>query len=128
MKISPAAPLPCPVAPAQKYWDAPSDKLHRFVSPRMMRDAFAATPTWQSTQAELSRPLERTEEARRALAWTHYGQKPATLLRALASRTWTLQRRNKIFIIIRTFQVALMAFVVSTVFWREEEQTVDDGN
>ena len=32
------------------------------------------------------------------------------------------------FAIIRTAQVALMAFVVSTVFWREDKNTVQDGN
>lgn len=36
-------------------------------------------------------------------------------------------QRNKLFSIIRTSQVLLMAFVVGTLFWREDKQTVEDG-
>lgn len=40
------------------------------------------------------------------------------MLRTNFRRTLILQQRNKIFSIIRTSQVLLMAFVVSTMFWR----------
>jgi hypothetical protein len=46
----------------------------------------------------------------------------------VASRTWILLRRSRTFAIIRTTQVALMAVVVATAFWREDKNTVDDGN
>jgi hypothetical protein len=48
-----------------------------------------------------------------------YGPPHRDLLGANFRRTLILQQRNKIFTIIRTSQVLLMAFVVSTIFWRE---------
>lgn len=103
-------------------------RSYRYVTPRTMQEAFRRTEVWRSTAAELEGPFPRTEAAREALARFKYGQSGGALVLALASRGWILVRRNKIFAIIRTCQVALMAFVVATVFWRENKDTIDDGN
>lgn len=112
----------------EKFWDSERHgKPFRFITPASMQSEFQETEPWRRMMAELAQPYPRTEESRAALAWSKYGQPPFELLRALARRTWLLQKRTKIFAIIRTFQVGLMAFLTATVFWREDKNNVDDG-
>jgi hypothetical protein len=130
----------------EKYW-ADETRAWRYITPRSMQHAFYASDIWSATQQELNQPFQKPAAAavaadasgssmssissssgRFGLATEQYGTSKLTLLRAVASRSWILQKRTKIFAFIRTFQVALMALVLSSAFWREDKNNVDDGN
>lgn len=114
----------------EKYW-ADETKAWRYITPRSMQHAFHASDIWRTAQEqELSHPFQKpaSGSGRLGLAESKYGASKGTLVRAVASRSWTLQKRTKIFAFIRTFQVALMALVLSSAFWREDKNNVDDGN
>jgi ABC-type multidrug transport system permease subunit len=109
-----------------RYWS--SGRPYRYLTPRALHQAFQRTEASRRIEEELGSPFPRTQEAKAALAHQKYGSSSGALLRAVARRTWLLQRRTAVFAIIRTFQVVLMAFILSSAFWRESRQTVDDGN
>ena len=113
----------------QKFWSDES-RAYRYITPATMQREFHETDTWRATEKELSRPLELPPHAdsTAALSMKKYGAPAKELLRAVASRAWILQKRTKMFAIIRTAQVALMALVLASLFWREDKNTVDDGN
>lgn len=111
----------------EKYWSDES-RPWRYITPRTMQKEFAETPLARSIVDSLSQPFPSTPENVAALSYTPYGAPLTTLLRAVADRTWILQRRTKIFSIIRTTQVGLMAILLASVFWRQSRATVDDGN
>ncbi|GAB4817617.1 hypothetical protein N2152v2_004663 [Parachlorella kessleri] len=113
----------------QKYWKEGNGRPYRFVTARMFEDAYHGTECWQGMEAELATPFGESGPCNEAaLAKTKYGQNYGELLRANFRRVWTLTQRTKFFAIFRIFQVALMAFVVATLFWRADKNTVDDGN
>ncbi|KAL4419611.1 hypothetical protein ABPG77_001665 [Micractinium sp. CCAP 211/92] len=112
----------------QKYWDPQSGKPWRFLSAAMIEAEYKRSPQWAALQSVLDAPFDRATADPRALATKKYGQPRGELLRANFKRTVLLQARNKVFTIIRTAQVLLMAFVVATLFWREDKNTVEDGN
>ncbi|KAL4447582.1 hypothetical protein ABPG75_004801 [Micractinium tetrahymenae] len=111
-----------------KYWDPRGGKPWHFLSAAMIEGAFKRSPQWGAVQAVLDSPFGRAAADPLALATKKYGQPRGELLRANFKRTVLLQARNKVFTIIRTAQVLLMAFVVATLFWREDKNTVEDGN
>ncbi|EFN59136.1 hypothetical protein CHLNCDRAFT_137957 [Chlorella variabilis] len=111
-----------------KYWDMRNQRPYRHVSVLMIENAFKKTELWQGVESQLAQPFDASSADPRALATTKYGQTYSHLLRTNFRRMILLQTRNKIFTIIRTSQVLLMAFVVSTLFWREDKGTVEDGN
>ncbi|KAL6781025.1 hypothetical protein ACKKBG_A09460 [Auxenochlorella protothecoides x Auxenochlorella symbiontica] len=112
-----------------KYWDAAAlGKPFRYQTVQMIENRFAETPAWKSMAEELSNPYGGPEENNLALQTAHYAQKHGELLRANFWRQVVLLVRNKIFSIIRTTQVLIMALVVATVFWKEGKENVQDGN
>ena len=129
----------------EKYW-SDETRGYKYITPRSMQNEFHETELWQSVDAELERPLVQQITLRAAaegggggfhgrggrgglaLATAKYGASATTLLRAVASRGWILQKRTKIFAIIRTTQVALMALILASVFWREDKTDVESGN
>lgn len=113
----------------QKYWDVSrGQKPWHFYSAVMIEAAYKRSPQWEAVELRLAAPFDRAQADPTALPTTKYGQRLRELLRANLRRTVVLQSRNRIFTIIRTSQVLLMAFVVSTIFWREDKNTVEDGN
>eukprot|EP00887_Chlorella_sp_A99_P000995 scaffold5.g995.t1 len=137
-----------------KYWSLQKARTpYRFVTVKMIENAFLATPHAREVAAELATPFDRAAADNHALSFTKRAPLPSCcgaaargatrwlerrgggawgpprreLLRANFWRTLMLQRRSKIMLLIRTFQVALMSFVVATVFWREDKNTVQDG-
>lgn len=111
-----------------KYWAGNSKRPHRFMTVLMLEQAFKKTEQWRQIEAELAQPFDPALADPRSLATKKYGQTYSHMLRTNFRRKVILERRNKIFTIFRTSQVLLMAFVVSTVFWREDKNTEDDGN
>lgn len=109
----------------ERFWGDES-RAWRFVTPGKLELEFRESEAWRETAAELANPFEGPPGP--ALVMRLYGAPPGTLLRAVAGRGWTLIRRTKIFTIIRTFQVVLMALVLSALFWQVSHDSVDDGN
>lgn len=122
----------------EKYW-ADETRVYKYITPRSMQREFQITELWAAMEAELSHPYVQPVPLAgaadggagggdRALATAKYGASARTLARAVASRSWILQKRTKFFAIIRTFQVALMALILASVFWREDRTNLEDGN
>lgn len=112
----------------EKYW-ADETRAWRYVTPKMMQLEFLESEQGRKTTNELSKPYDNeSPQTSDALEVAKYGTGGFTLLRAVANRSWILQRRTKVFAIIRTVQVALMALLLASVFWQQSKNTVDDGN
>lgn len=109
-----------------KYWA--EGRPQRFQTAATIQKQFMQTDHWKAVEAELSQPFQKLAGVDHALAHTKYGAKMKELLLANARRAWTIQVRTKVFAIIRTVQVVLMAFVVATIFLFEDKNTVEDGN
>lgn len=124
----------------EKYW-ADETRPWRYVTPKMMQLEFLESEQGQNITNSLNTPLQKEDDevtptdpnGKRtqnsdALEKAKYGTGGFTLLRAVANRSWILQKRTKVFAIIRTVQVALMALLLASVFWQQSKNTVDDGN
>lgn len=111
-----------------KFQSRPHHDTYGYITPAAIQQKYMQTPYAVEMTQCLAQPYHRTPNDTQGLAWTPYGQSFSILLRALARRTWILQKRTKLFAVMRTFQVGFMALIVSTLFWREDKNTVSDGN
>ncbi|KAK2077910.1 hypothetical protein QBZ16_003778 [Prototheca wickerhamii] len=116
-----------------KYWDKEKNggRPFRYTTMQMFLEAYRRQPYWQSMADELAAPWTSETEsfaAHGALQIEPYAQRRSELLRANFWRWLTLMIRTKIFVIFRTVQVCLMAFLLSTVFWQAPKDSVEDAN
>lgn len=115
----------------EKYYSsAKAGRAYRFVNAQEIQGAFRKTAHWRAVAEKLDTPVPLPVTAERdvALVTTKYGASYSDLLRANFGRMATLQKRSKVIIGIRLFQLMLMGFVVATLFVKTGHDTLADGN
>ncbi|KAJ6346920.1 hypothetical protein OIU76_003581 [Salix suchowensis] len=112
----------------EQYWAA-KDQPYRFVTVDEFAEAFQSFNGGRKIADELSVPFDKTKNHPAALVNTKYGAGKMDLLRANFSREYLLMKRNSFVYIFKICQLAIVALISMTLFFRTEMHrvTVADG-
>ncbi|KAG5249761.1 pleiotropic drug resistance protein [Salix suchowensis] len=112
----------------EQYWAA-KDQPYRFVTVDEFAEAFQSFNGGRKIADELSVPFDKTKNHPAALVNTKYGAGKMDLLRANFSREYLLMKRNSFVYIFKICQLAIVALISMTLFFRTEmhRDTVADG-
>ncbi|KAK5818388.1 hypothetical protein PVK06_023324 [Gossypium arboreum] len=112
-----------------QYWADPS-KPYEFIHVSKMADAFKNSRFGRSLESTLNVPYDKSRIHPSALSKTKYAASKWELLKSCFAREKLLITRHRFLYIFRTCQVAFVAFVTSTLFFRTRLHPRDenDGN
>ncbi|KAK3411034.1 hypothetical protein EUGRSUZ_J03049 [Eucalyptus grandis] len=112
----------------QQYW-ARKNEPYSFVTVGEFAEAFHSFHLGRKLRDELSTPFNRSKNHPAALTTKKYGVGVKDLLQACASREYLLMRRNSFVYIFKIFQLAVVAFITMTLFFRTKmpRDTTTDG-
>jgi len=112
----------------QQYW-ADRHRPYNFVSPRKFKKLFKSFHAGLQLKKELQRPFPKKRSHRAALAHQWYSMSNWDMFQATFAKEWLLMKRNSFVHLFMFIQLAVMAFVASTVFFRSKlhHETWSDG-
>ncbi|XP_052887191.1 ABC transporter G family member 31-like [Gossypium arboreum] len=110
-----------------QYWADPS-KPYVFIPVSEMAIAFKNSRFGKSLESTLTAPYDKSQSHPSALSRTKYAASRWELLNSCFAREKLLMTRQSFLYIFRTFQVAFVAFVTSTIFLRTKLHPVDEIN
>ncbi|KAA3458575.1 ABC transporter G family member 31-like [Gossypium australe] len=110
-----------------QYWADPL-KPYVFIPVSEMATAFKNSRFGKSLESTLSAPYDKSQSHPSALSRTKYAASRWELLNSCFAREKLLMTRQSFLYIFRTFQVAFVAFVTSTIFLRTKMHPVDEIN
>ncbi|XP_058221823.1 pleiotropic drug resistance protein 1-like isoform X4 [Rhododendron vialii] len=113
----------------QEQYRARRDEPYSFVTAREFAESFKLFHVGRELDNELSIPFDKAKSHPAALSTRKYGVSKKELLKALISREYLLMKRNSFVYIFKMTQLAIMAFIVMTVFLRTKmsKETTEDG-
>ena len=101
----------------EQYWTV-SDQPYRYVPVQAFSDAFKEWGTAKAMRADLSVPYDRTKSHPSALVRDKYALNAKQIFMACMSREWILMKRDAFLYTFKTAQVAWLAIITSTLFFR----------
>ncbi|KNA25912.1 hypothetical protein SOVF_002340 [Spinacia oleracea] len=108
----------------KQYWADPS-KPYRFIPTEKIAEAFKNSRFGKTVVDSLSDPYDKSRSHPLALSRTMFSVPKWELFKACFSREVLLIRRHSFLYIFRTCQVAFVAFVTGTLFFRTRLHTTD---
>ncbi|KAG5086474.1 hypothetical protein JHK82_053871 [Glycine max] len=103
----------------EQYW-VHRDQPYRFVTTEEFVEAFQSFHVGRSLADELATQFDKSKSHPAALATKMYGLGKWELLKACLSREYLLMKRNSFVHIFQLCQLAIVAFIAMTVFFRTE--------
>ncbi|XP_061343406.1 pleiotropic drug resistance protein 1-like isoform X2 [Gastrolobium bilobum] len=103
----------------EQYW-AHRDQPYRFVTAKEFVDALHSFHVGKSLANELATEYDKSKSHPAALATKKYGLGKWELLKACLSREYLLMKRNSFVHIYQLCQLAVVAFIAMTIFFRTE--------
>nr|GEW12215.1 pleiotropic drug resistance protein 1-like [Tanacetum cinerariifolium] len=103
----------------QQYWmtrDAP----YRFVTSKEFAEGFQSFHVGRKLATDIATPYDKSKSHPAALTTEKYGLNNKELLKACTDREILLMKRNSFVYYFKLFQVCVMAFICTTVFFRTE--------
>ncbi|KAJ8755161.1 hypothetical protein K2173_018959 [Erythroxylum novogranatense] len=112
----------------EQYW-AHRDAPYTFVSAKEFAEAFQSFHVGQKLANELSVPFDKTKSHPAALTTDKYGVGKLELFKTCLSRELLLMKRNSFVYIFKLTQLALVAIIAMTVFFRTKmhKNSVTEG-
>ncbi|CAN4095920.1 unnamed protein product [Withania somnifera] len=112
----------------QQYW-AKRDEPYRFITSKEFSEAYQSFHVGKKLADELATPYDRSKSHPAALSTQKYGIGTKQLLKVCAEREFLLMKRNSFVYIFKLFQLAVMAFITMTIFFRTKmpRDNMDDG-
>ncbi|WCJ41762.1 ABC transporter G family member 34 [Euphorbia peplus] len=111
----------------EQYWFT-KDQPYRYVSASEFSEAFGSFHIGEQIFDELSIPFDKSRTHPAALVKEKFGIPKWELFKACYSREWLLMKRNTFLYVFKTFQIAFIAIISSTVYFRTEMKPgVRDG-
>ncbi|KAK7245297.1 hypothetical protein RIF29_40136 [Crotalaria pallida] len=112
----------------EQYW-ADKDQPYRFVTAKEFAEAFQSFHVGRSLANELATRFDKSKSHPAALATKKYGLGKWELFKACLSREYLLMKRNSFIHIFKLCQLAVVAFIAMTIFFRTElhRESVSDG-
>ncbi|KAG9452653.1 hypothetical protein H6P81_005557 [Aristolochia fimbriata] len=112
----------------KQYW-VRRNEPYRFLPAKEFADAFQSFHVGRKLGEELRTPFDKSKSHPAALTTTEYGVSSKELLKASISREWLLMKRNSFVYIFKMVQIAVVALIGMTVFFRTEmhRRDVTDG-
>ncbi|KAL4304239.1 hypothetical protein GQ457_10G008600 [Hibiscus cannabinus] len=110
-----------------QYWSDPS-KPYMFIPVSEMATAFKNSRFGKSMDSTLSVPYDKSRSHPSALSKTKYAASRWELLNSCFSREILLITRHRFLYIFRTLQVAFVAFITGTIFFRTRIHPTDEIN
>eukprot|EP00850_Spirogloea_muscicola_P013086 SM000087S23368 [mRNA] locus=s87:336767:345436:+ [translate_table: standard] len=113
----------------EQYW-ADKSRPYSYVPVDTMARAFADYEPGRMLREELRQPFDKQLSHPAALVHGRYGLNRKELFLALFAREWTLMKRDAFLYVFKTAQVAFVAFITMTVFFRTRlnANSLNDGN
>ncbi|KAK9816709.1 hypothetical protein WJX72_004056 [[Myrmecia] bisecta] len=112
----------------QEQYLADKSKPYSFVPVQRFADAYQESQAGQANRAALRAPYDKQQCYGDALVRTKYALPAFKAFKACLSRDWILIKRHGFLYVFRTCQVAFVAFVVSTLFFRTTLETLSLAN
>ncbi|KAM2507643.1 hypothetical protein ACFX1W_029940 [Malus domestica] len=103
----------------EQYWFKKNEPF-RYVSVADFAQAFATFHVGQHLAEDLRVPYDKRTAHPAALVKEKYGISSMELFKACFAREWLLMKRNSFVYIFKTVQIAIMATITFTVFFRTE--------
>ncbi|KAM1056398.1 hypothetical protein ACFX13_030551 [Malus domestica] len=103
----------------EQYWFKKNEPF-RYVSVADFAQAFATFHVGQRLAEDLRVPYDKRTAHPAALVKEKYGISSMELFKACFAREWLLMKRNSFVYIFKTVQIAIMATITFTVFFRTE--------
>ncbi|KAI4329293.1 hypothetical protein L6164_021576 [Bauhinia variegata] len=112
----------------EQYW-VRRDEPYRFVTVTQFAEAFQSFHVGRRIADELAVPFDKSKNHPAALTTKKYGLNKKELLKANISREYLLMKRNSFVYIFKSFQLAIVALITMTLFFRTEmhRDDLDDG-
>ncbi|XP_048326082.2 pleiotropic drug resistance protein 1-like [Ziziphus jujuba] len=112
----------------EQYWMKKEDP-YRFVTVKEFTEAFKSFHVGKKLGAELTTPFDKSKNHPAALTTKTNGVNKHELLKACFSREYLLMKRNSFVYIFKLLQLAIMALVTMTIFFRTKmhRDSVEDG-
>ncbi|KAK7284174.1 hypothetical protein RJT34_18915 [Clitoria ternatea] len=113
----------------QQQYCADRDQPYRFVTTKEFVEAFQSFHVGRSLVNELATQFDKSKSHPAALATKKYGLGNWELLKACLAREYLLMKRNSFVYIFQLCQLAVVAFITMTVFFRTEmhQNSVTNG-
>ncbi|XP_074286390.1 pleiotropic drug resistance protein 1-like [Silene latifolia] len=111
----------------EKYWV--KDDPYVFVTAKDFADTFRSFHVGQKLEQELAAPYDKVRSHPTSLARQTYGVNKKELLLSCVSREFLLMKRNIFIYLFKMTELAIMALVTATLFFRTKmpKETVADG-
>ncbi|XP_068634199.1 pleiotropic drug resistance protein TUR2-like [Aristolochia californica] len=112
----------------KQYW-VRRHEPYRFIAAKEFADAFQSFHVGRKLREELSTPFDKSKSHPAALTTSKYGISKKELLKACISREWLLMKRNSFVYTFKMVQIAIIALIGMTVFFRTKmpRGSVEDG-
>ncbi|XP_016462750.1 pleiotropic drug resistance protein 1-like [Nicotiana tabacum] len=112
----------------QQYW-AKRDEPYRFITSKEFAEAYQSFHVGRKLGDELAIPYDKSKSHPAALSTQKYGIGTKQLLKVCAEREYLLMKRNSFVYIFKLSQLAIMALITMTVFFRTKmpRDDMDDG-
>ncbi|PHT48746.1 Pleiotropic drug resistance protein 1 [Capsicum baccatum] len=112
----------------QQYW-AKKNEPYRFVASKEFAEAYQSFHVGKKLADELATPYDKSKSHPAALCTKKYGIGTKQMLKVCAEREFLLMKRNAFVYIFKMFQLAVMALITMTVFFRTKmpRDNMDDG-
>nr|XP_016502357.1 PREDICTED: pleiotropic drug resistance protein 1-like isoform X2 [Nicotiana tabacum] len=112
----------------QQYW-AKKDEPYRFITSKEFAEAYQSFHVGRKLGDELAIPYDKSKSHPAALSTQKYGIGTKQLLKVCAEREYLLMKRNSFVYIFKLSQLAIMALITMTVFFRTKmpRDDMDDG-
>ncbi|XP_009765624.1 pleiotropic drug resistance protein 3 [Nicotiana sylvestris] len=105
-----------------QYWHG-TKETYKFVSVDMLSRKFKGSPYRKKLNEELSVPYDNSRSHRNSITFRDYSLPKWELFRACMSREFLLMKRNSFIYIFKTVQLAIIASITMTVFFRTRMDT-----
>ncbi|KAJ8540413.1 hypothetical protein K7X08_030332 [Anisodus acutangulus] len=112
----------------QQYW-AKKDEPYRFVPSEEFAESYKSFHVGKELGDELATPYDKSKSHPAALSTQKYGIGTKQLLKVCAKREFLLMKRNSFVYIFKLVQLAVMALITMSVFFRTTmpRDNMDDG-
>ncbi|XP_068641438.1 ABC transporter G family member 31 [Aristolochia californica] len=110
-----------------QYWSDRS-KEHAYLTVPEIAEAYKKSIYGQDIKSNLSVPFDKESSHPYALANTKYAVRKWELFKTCFWREWLLMTRHSFLYIFRTFQVAFVGIVTSTMFLKTKNHPMDEEN
>ncbi|MCD7463346.1 transcription factor [Datura stramonium] len=112
----------------QQYW-VRRNETYKFITSKEFAEAFQSFHVGRKFRDELATSYDKSKSHPAALSTQKYGTGKKQLLKVCAERELLLMKRNSFVYIFKLIQLATMALMTMTLFFRTEmpRDTVEDG-